>query len=196
MEYRGIRITACERVYLPCDDTFMLAEALEREVRRGDRVLEMGTGTGLLAILAAKRAERVLAVDVNDYAVACARRNAMANHALNVEVRKSDLFAGVRGRFDLILFNPPYLPGEEQEPKDELSQAWDGGKDGRRVIDRFIRECREYLRQGGRVLMVQSSLSDLEKTREMFLSQGFKVSVVAEKGFFFERLYVVKAVLK
>ncbi|WP_456474903.1 HemK2/MTQ2 family protein methyltransferase [Candidatus Pyrohabitans sp.] len=196
MEYRGIRITACERVYLPCDDTFMLAEALEREVRRGELVLEMGTGTGLLAILAAKRADKVIAVDVNDYAVACARRNAIANNALNVEVRKSDLFAGVRGRFDLILFNPPYLPGEEHEPGDELSQAWDGGKDGRRVIDRFIRECREYLRQSGRVLMVQSSLSDLEKTREMFLSLGFKVSIVAEKGFFFERLYVVKAVLK
>jgi release factor glutamine methyltransferase len=196
MEYRGVKITTCEKVYPPCDDTFMLADALVREVRRGDLVLDVGTGTGLLAILAAKHAEKVLAIDVSDFAVACAQRNVAANRALNVEVRKSDLFADVEGKFDLILFNPPYLPSEELEPKDELTRAWDGGKDGRRVIDRFIRECRGYLTEGGRVLMVQSSLSDLEKTREMFLRQRFEVSVIAERSFFFERLYVVKAVLK
>jgi release factor glutamine methyltransferase len=194
MEYRGVRIETCEEVYQPCDDTFLLAEALEKEVKRGDLVLEVGTGTGLLAILAARRAERVLAVDVSDYAVDCARQNVKANRAANVEVRRSDLFAEVEGKFDLIVFNPPYLPRDEHEPKDELSLAWDGGRDGRRVIDRFIRECRGYLRHGGRVLMLQSSLSSLEKTREMFLRQGFEVSVVAEKGFFFERLYVVRAV--
>ena len=196
MEYRGVRIETCEGVYKPCDDTFLLADAMLEEVKSEDHVLDMGTGTGLIAILAASRARKVLAVDVSNSAVECARRNVAANRAANVEVRRSDLFTNVEGKFDLILFNPPYLPREELEPQDELSLAWSGGRDGRRVIDRFIRECRRYLTQGGRVLMVQSSLSSLDRTREMFLKQGFNVSVVAEKGFFFERLYVVKAVLK
>ncbi|NOZ59331.1 MAG: methyltransferase [Euryarchaeota archaeon] len=194
MEYRGVRIETCEGVYSPCDDTFLLAEALEEELRPGDRVLEVGTGTGLLAILAARRAGRVLAVDVSDLAVECARRNVAANGVDNVEVRKSDLFSRVTGKFDLVIFNPPYLPSEDLEPEDDLSRAWDGGRDGRRVTERFVRECPGYLRQGGRVLLVQSSLSAPEKTREMFLRLGFEVSVVAEKRFFFERLCVIRAV--
>ncbi|WP_457555353.1 HemK2/MTQ2 family protein methyltransferase [Candidatus Pyrohabitans sp.] len=196
MEYRGVRIETCDMVYEPCDDTFMLADALLEELRQGDTVLDMGTGTGMLAILAARRASRVVAVDVNPGAVVCARRNVSANGVRNVEVRESDLFSEVGERFDLIVFNPPYLPRDAAEPRDELARAWDGGIDGRSVVDRFISECSQHLRQGGRVLMVQSSLSAPEKTLEMFLRQGFEVSLVAEQRFFFERLYVVKAVLK
>jgi len=194
MDFFGVEVEACGGVYLPCDDTFMLAEAVMEEVTPGDRMLEVGTGTGAIALLAASLGAEVVATDVLEAAVRCAMRNARRN-GLELRVVRCDLMSCLRGRFSLIAFNPPYLPAEEDEPKDEVSTAWHGGRDGREVVDRFIPACREYLERGGRVLMVQSSLSQPERSMQMFLSLGFEVSVVAERRFPFERLLVVRAVL-
>ena len=194
MELFGVEVEACEGVYKPCDDTFMLAEVVQGEVRPGERMLEVGTGTGIIALLGAKLGAEVVATDVSEAAVRCARLNARRN-GLKLRVLRCDLMGCVRGRFSLIVFNPPYLPAEEGEVRDEVSIAWHGGRDGREVIERFIPLCGEYLERGGRVLMVQSSLSMPERTMKMFLSLGFEVSVVAERSFPFERLQVVRAVL-
>ena len=98
----------------------------------GDWVLEVGTGSGHIAASLAGRAALVVALDINPHAVRAARRR-------DVEVIRADLFAGVRGPFDLVLFNPPYLPTAPDERLDDwLEYALDGGPDGRRTIARFL----------------------------------------------------------
>jgi release factor glutamine methyltransferase len=182
-----------DSVYRPSDDSFMLADAAEG--LQGD-VLEVGCGSGIVSLVAAKTAESVLGVDANTDAVACARANAEKNRIKNASFAESDLFAAVPAgtKFDAILFNPPYLPTNESEHvRGPLNRAFDGGKDGRAVLDRFLAAFDRHLKPAGSLLLVQSSLNGLEKTRSILGAAGYSVETVAEKAFFFERIYVLKA---
>ena len=108
IKYQGMEFQTCNNVYEPAEDTFLLGDNLM--VRKSDSVLEIGTGTGIIAILASKKAQIVTAIDINKYAVECARINAEINIA-NVDIRLGNLFEPVIDeKFDLILFNTPYLP--------------------------------------------------------------------------------------
>ncbi|MEO2151546.1 MAG: HemK2/MTQ2 family protein methyltransferase [Thermococcus sp.] len=186
--YYGIRIELHPDVYEPAEDTFLLAETLE--VKPGEIALDVGTGTGIIALLMARKAKRVLGVDVNPKAVELARKNALLNGIGNVEFRLSDLFENVSGRFDVITFNAPYLPGEPEEP---IDLALVGGETGREVIDRFIREVRDYLTENGRVYLVQSSITGIEETLNLFRRVGLEAEVVAKRHLFFEDIVVVQA---
>jgi release factor glutamine methyltransferase len=177
------------QVYPPSDDSFLLAEHLS--VGKGERVLDMGTGCGIQGIVASKQGGKVLACDISERAVECASYNARLNR-VDMKVVRSDLFENIEGNFDLIAFNPPYLISEPSEPEDELKKAWDGGRDGREVMDRFISEVGDYLDEGGRVILLQSSINGLEKTVSTFRNFGFDTRVVAEKNLFFERLYLLE----
>ncbi len=196
IEYKGIIIHTHPEVYEPAEDTFLLAENLN--IKRTDDILEIGTGTGLIAIYAAQKSRNVVATDINDHALKCALKNTIANKTYNIELRKGSLFEAVRGRkFDLILFNTPYLPTDEDERIDEeLNDAWDGGKDGRNTIDQFIGELKDYLKENGRVQLVQSSLSDNEKTVFRLEELGFKTQITATKKCFFEEIAVITGKLK
>ena len=192
LSYRDVKIRACPRVYAPAEDSFLLADAID--AKPGEAVLDMGTGTCILGIIAAKKAKRVVAVDVSDAAVRCAEGNAVLNDALNMVVRKSDLFSHVSDAFDLILFNPPYLPTETCEQRDEVSLAWDGGEGGREVIERFLEEVVGHVVPGGRLLMGGSTLSGYERSMEMLEERGFDVCLAASVKLGFEVLVVVRAV--
>jgi release factor glutamine methyltransferase len=190
IRYMGMEFETCKQVYEPAEDTFLLAENLS--IKKSDRILEIGTGTGIIAIIASKKAKNVVAVDINVHAVQCAQKNAEINQAI-VDVRLGDLFGPVEDeKFDLILFNTPYLPTHNEEMvEDDLEAAWDGGKNGRRVIDRFIKELPEHLTAEGRVQLVQSSLSDVEQTIGKLMEMGFKASITASERFFFEEVVVI-----
>lgn len=183
------------QVYQPAEDTYLLADNLQ--VNRMSKILEIGTGTGIIAIIAAKRASKVIATDINPHAIDCAVKNIITNKTYNVELRKGNLFEPVEGeKFDLILFNTPYLPSSTDEKSDdELDAAWNGGLDGREVIDRFLEEVTDYLNPDGKVQMVQSSLSDNEKTLKKFEDLGFKASITACEKCFFEEIVVISAVI-
>ncbi len=183
-------IQPCDGVYAPEDDSYMLADALLAHELAGKRVLDMGTGTGIVAITAALAGAEVTAVDVNPRAIQCCEENARRN-GVHVRTILSDLFARVDGLYDHIIFNPPYLPGTEDDPDYDL--AWSGGKDGRSVVDRFLVQFPRYLREDGTLLLVQSSLNDPERTEQMLTDLGFCTRIVAQKSYFYERLYVVEA---
>jgi len=181
-------------VYEPAEDTFLLARNLS--VTQGERVLDMGTGCGILAVLAAERASKVVAIDVNPYATACAQKNAELNGvAGKVETRLGNLFEAVEAdeKFDLIVFNAPYLPVEKGEGKSWVEKAWTGGKTGRMVIDRFIDKAAEHLTQSGRILLVQSSLSKVEKSLERFSRANLRASVVDREKLDFEEIVLIEA---
>ena len=194
IKYQGMEFQTCEKVYEPAEDTFLLAENLK--VKKTDRLLEIGTGTGIIAIIASKITENVIAVDINKYAVECALKNSDINQS-NIDVRLGDLFDPVKNdKFDIILFNTPYLPtNEEERIDDELEAAWDGGPDGRAVINRFIEEVSDHLSPCGRVQLVQSSLSNVEETVGRLMEKGFNVSITASERFFFEEVVVLTAEL-
>jgi release factor glutamine methyltransferase len=194
LEYHGIHYYNHPNVYEPAEDTFILLENLR--VERSDRVLEIGTGTGIIAIKASMNSRMVVATDINPYAIECATENIIANKSFNIEIRKGNLFEPVKGeKFDLILFNTPYLPTDDEEKiNDELNAAWDGGVDGRMLIDRFIEGLPNYFNQGGIVQMVQSSLSDVNMTLKKLENLGFKVSVTARKKVFFEEIAVITGI--
>jgi release factor glutamine methyltransferase len=173
------------QVYSPEADTLVLLDAARAEVNPGDRVLEMGTGSGLIAAEIAK-ITRIIATDINPHAVISARD-------AGVEVVRTDLFAGIRGPFDLVLFNPPYLPTQPEERMDDwLEYALDGGESGRAVIERFAAEAGRMLAPGGRILLLISSLTGLSEVSEVFTRHGYTAEVVAQQVVEDEVLYVLK----
>jgi len=183
-----------EHVYEPAEDTFLLAEKMN--VTEDDAVLDMGTGCGILAVLAAEKAKRVLAVDINPHAIECAIKNAEMNGVKErIEFRNEDLFQPIKPdeSFSLILFNSPYLPSEPDEERSWKGKAWAGGSNGRKVIDRFVMNVPNFLAAGGRIQLVQSSLSDVDRTLKMFSERNLRAMVVAQVKVPFERIVLVEA---
>lgn len=181
-------------VYEPAEDSFLLAENLN--IFKSDIVLDMGTGCGILAIIAAKKAKTVLAVDINPFALNCAAKNAVSNSVKEkIDFLQGDLFEPIRltKNFSLILFNSPYLPSKPGEEKSWIGKAWAGGRNGRKVINRFINEAPSFLMKKGRILLVQSSLSDEKKTLEMFSQRNMKAKVIAHLKFSFEKIVLIEA---
>jgi len=195
LDYNGIHYETHPEVYEPAEDTFLFAENLQ--VERRDRVLEIGTGTGIIAIIVSRKCSTVTATDINPQALDCAAKNIITNKAYNVELRKGDLFEPLPGeKYDLILFNTPYLPtSEEERVDDELDAAWDGGEDGRKVINRFLDDLKDHLKPGGKVQLVQSSLADIDQTLKKLKDMGINASVTAREKCFFEEVVVISGKL-
>ncbi|PZS33605.1 MAG: methylase, partial [Pseudonocardiales bacterium] len=141
----------------------LLGEAVLAEVKGGDRVLDMGTGSGVNAILAASKAARVLAVDINPHALAAARDNVLRNGVADrVEVRRSDVFSDVDGIFDLIVFDPPF---RWFAPRDFLEAATTDENYG--AMTRFFRQARRHLADGGRMLIFFGTSGDLAYIQQL-----------------------------
>lgn len=168
-------------VFAPISDSWMMADAIRREgLDASDRVLDVCTGSGVLALAAAESSSDVTAVDVSRRAVITVKINARRNGA-RVRARRGRLFESVAGeRFDLVVSNPPYVPSTADDlPTSGRSRAWAAGCDGREVLDRLCDEVPAHLTPGGRVLLVHSSLIDEEATVARLHRAGlFHVSVI------------------
>lgn len=185
----------CEEVYEPAEDSFLFADNLA--VEAGAEVLDLGTGCGILGVSAAEKAAAVLAVDLNPYAIRCAKENSKLNGVSGkMSFLQADLFSAFTeaARFDLILFNAPYLPSAENEIETWIGRSWAGGINGRQVIDRFIAQVPRHLKSGGYVLLMQSTLAGVEETIRKFWERNLKAKVKVEQNLpFFETLTLIEA---
>ena len=193
--FRGYTFSVPDNVYEPAEDSFLFAEHLLNE--SGNYVLDVGAGCGILGVVAAANAARVVAVDINPYAVRCTRENAKSNRVIDkFSFIQGDLLAPLNTEeaFDLILFNAPYLPTARTESKYWLERAWAGGRNGRQIIDRFIYQSPNHLMPRGRILLLQSNLSDIKRTLERLSQKGLMVKVVAMQDLpFFESVALIEA---
>lgn len=183
-------IKTCEHpeVYSPCDDTYLLMDCIQ--TNPNEEVLEIGTGTGIIGIKCALLGGRVTATDINPHAIACAKESANINN-VNMKIIKSDLFKNVRGVFDVIIFNPPYLPTtKEDHCGGWIDKAFDGGEKGGKLIMRFLRSFKKHLKPCGRAYLLLSSLSNMEEIEEYFIENNILHKKIAEKKFDFEMLFV------
>ena len=161
------RIASHPDVYPPSEDTYLLLRGIT--LRPGERFLEVGTGSGLVAIEAA-RIGRVVATDVNPAAVRLARRNAAENGR----------------RIEVVAFDPPYLEGPLA---DTLEAAWQGGREGSDVALRFLEDFPRVLGPSGRAYLLLSAGNRVARSTA---NRCFRARIVASAPLFFERLDVLE----
>jgi release factor glutamine methyltransferase len=169
-------------VYAPQDDSeFLLDVVLDHGLPPGARVLDIGTGTGRVALgLARAGAGEVLAIDRSRRAVWAARCNAWSMRQ-RVLVRRGDLCSGAEGEFDVVVSNPPYVPCATGTPgRHSRARAWDAGADGRALLDRICIAAPERLAPGGTLWLVHSTLSDPGKTLALLHDAGLAAEVAAK----------------
>jgi release factor glutamine methyltransferase len=183
----SLDIDLVPEVYNPNDDSYILLKAVE--ILPDQRFLEMGTGSGLTALHAAKAGAVVTAADINPHAVDCARRNAMRN-GLKMDVVQSDLFGNIPGLFDVIAFNPPYL-ADEGTSTSWVESAWNGGREGSEVAVRFLDEAWRHLSPRGTVYMILSSLGGLMTVLKASKPR-YEATLLQEKRMFFESIFAYR----
>ncbi|MEV4420338.1 HemK2/MTQ2 family protein methyltransferase [Patulibacter sp. NPDC049589] len=180
-----LRLAALPGVYAPTDDSWLLAAALAEEELRGARVLDLCTGSGVLALTAALAGADVTAVDVSRRAALTARLN-LRRHRVPGRVLRGDLLDAVTGAFDVIVSNPPYVPATRADvPRRGEARAWDAGTDGRVVIDRICRAAPGRLRPGGVVLLVHSHVAGIERTVDLLRAGGLDAEVTVRRSLAF-----------
>jgi release factor glutamine methyltransferase len=179
-----MRLLRLPGVFEPHSDSWLLADQLVQEqLLPSSRVLDLCTGSGVLAVIAATRhGSEVTAIDVSRRAVLTARLNAKLN-GVSVTAMRGDLFEPAAGqRFDLIVSNPPYLPTpDEQIPNRGAARAWEAGPSGRAYIDRICAMVSDHLRPRGTLLLVHSSVCGEQETLRALAERGLHAQVVVRK---------------
>jgi len=171
------------KVYPPSEDSELLLEAVKKELKPDDVFLEVGTGSGFVAKNILGMCKRVVATDISPFAVREAKKKGL-------DVILTDLFSGLKRVFTLVAFNPPYLELEHWEKKqDYMDLALDGGRGGIEVALRFVDRLDEVIVDGGRAIIVLSSLSNIREFLDRCSKIGYEVKAIGYKKLFFEELF-------
>lgn len=188
IKYKNTTIGITPDVYEPCEDSFLLADAALSEIKDTDSVLEVGCGSGIIsAVIKANINTGIVGIDISPYAVKCTKDN-------GIQVIRGDLLSCIKGKFDVIIFNPPYLPTDEMEKEDGwMNAALDGGHDGRQVIYRFLDDVGTHLVNHGKIVMLVSSLTGIEKVKSKMISLNYYVNEISQERCMFEQLVVIVA---
>jgi release factor glutamine methyltransferase len=185
--YRGALFKVPDGVQPPKAGSRFFAASLH--VRSGERVLEIGGGLGLSAVLAALAGARVVATDVVPAAVEAMRANAALN-GVAIDVRLGDCYAPVAGeRFDLVCTNAPQMPTPSERERDDAEAAADnGGPDGWRLLDRFIDGAADHLVPGGRCVFSIFAFLGRKRAFARLEARGFTPAIVASETQSFPRI--------
>lgn len=177
-------------LYSAREDSDLLAEQVGKQIKKGTKVLDMGCGSGVIIEALLKKTRKVTGVDVNPYAVKHCRESFP-----KAEFIQSDLFNNVKGKFDIITFNPPYLPEIDSEDLETALQV-SGGPQGYELLLKFLEQASNHLKKDGFILTVFSTLTKPDKVFKKTTKLGYEHEVLSTKKAFFEELYCVKFSLK
>jgi release factor glutamine methyltransferase len=190
----GIDCVVNPGVYIPSDDTYLLMDSIS--LTKTDSFLEVGCGAGLVTVAAAKCAKIVMAIDISLHAV----KNTIENLEKNgqnhcVSVFQGDLLTAIQSQshFTVIAFNPPYLPHDDISSG--LDQATIGGPEGTEISERFLIQAVNHLDSDGRVYLVCSTLSKMERIQSVMETLGLCAKIIASKKLFCEELYIIEGCL-
>lgn len=168
-------------MYEPREDSFLLLKHLKKYIKSEDKILDMGTGSGILAKEASKYGRAVVACDINDK---IAKELSKEQENQKITFIHSDLFSNIKNvRFDLIVFNPPYLPS-----RSVIHEDTDGGKGGVEIITKFLEQAKAYLQRKGKILLLCSSYN--KNITRLFKKYKYNFRKIDETSLFFEKLYV------
>ena len=173
-------------VYQAAEDSNLIVENVPKQVKKGMKTLDMGTGSGVIVEALLKITNKVTGVDVNPYAIDFCRKKFPKTRFI-----QSNLFEDVNDKFDVITFNPPYLPEDKREDL-ETALMTSGGEKGYELLLKFLKQARNHLTPKGFIITLFSTLTKpdvvLEKAKEL----GYKNEVLESKKMFFETLFCVK----
>ena len=191
-----MEIRIIPEVYEPSEDTFQLIENIK--IKKNDLVLELGTGCGIIALYCALYGANVVCSDINHHSINLTKENYKKNRLLLkgiIEVRYGDLFSVVKNneKFDVIIFNLPYLPTTPDERVGEsgyFDLATDGGIDGLKLIKRYVMDLSKYIINGGKAYFIFSSLSNRKELENILSEKGLSAKIESSYLYNDERLDV------
>ncbi|MGC8676497.1 MAG: methyltransferase [Candidatus Micrarchaeia archaeon] len=192
-EYCGLKLDTSEDVYGPAEDTLLAVEASERCIAtkpegKGIDALDMGCGTGLIGLCMAKSAKvrSVVLADISENAVNLASSNIVRNGmTAKAKAVRSNLFENISGRFDIMVFNAPYLRSDESEPESEAAML-SGGSQGIELSLEFLKQAKSHSGRCASVVLVASSLGNLIKLEREAAKLGYSEQDKLTAHYFFE----------
>ncbi|MDY1591487.1 MAG: methyltransferase [Methanofastidiosum sp.] len=191
MEILDFKMAHDENVYPPSEDSYLLVKAINSNNSR--KALEIGIGSGVISLHLAKEIDSVFGCDINPYSLFLSRQNALANSINNIYLFSSNIFSSIKAGtlFDLIVFNPPYLP-VDSSPRKLIDLSYHGGIDGGDHIRTFLKSLGLFLSFNGIAYLLQSSLYPLENTTDYLENNNFKYNIKRTLKLDFETLYVLE----
>jgi len=181
--YNNLKMEIPEGVYYPREDSILFADFLNEINVGGKKVLEIGCGSGFLSIICAKKGAKVTSVDIDENSVKTTLKNAELNK-VSLNSFCSDVFKNVKGKFDIIIFNSPYLPKDNYEKDIKESIQWSNEK----ALKLFLSDFKNYLNKKGFALLLISSITNID---EIELNK-FKYNIVSRKKIDWEELKILK----
>jgi len=179
-------------IYKPAEDSYLLQETLLAYLKdkpENIKILDMGSGSGIQALTCKKlKFKNVLAADINPESIKHLKKQ-------NLKARKTNLFSNIKTKFDIIIFNPPYLPDDKREPKDSQLQTT-AGKQGNELIIKFLNQAKKHLTSDGAILLLFSSLSKPKAIKQKANQLKYKLKLLNKANLqFFEKLFVYELTL-
>ncbi|MDO8428512.1 MAG: methyltransferase [Candidatus Diapherotrites archaeon] len=186
--FKDKQLPLLDSLYEPREDSYLLAKTVK--IQKGETTLDMGCGSGIQTINVLLQGAQATAADVNEVAL---KNTELCAYALgfkkNLKLIHSNLFEkiSITEKFDTIVFNPPYV-----ESHSLAIPEIDGGKKGRQILDKFLKQVPNYLNPKGSCYFLQSNLNGVKETEKKLAQLNFSFQIIAKEKIWFEELQVWK----
>jgi release factor glutamine methyltransferase len=185
-------------IYSPREDSYLLEKQVKK-YSKNKKVLDIGSGSGIQSLTALHSgASSVTSSDISDEVISHLKKLAKENN-YPIKIIQSNLFNNIKSKFDLIIFNPPYLPEDEEKLEDKESQLiTTGGKRGDEIIIKFLKQSINHLNKNGIILLLLSSLTPQDKILKLLSKLSLSHKIISQENLFMETLYVweIKEIIK